>query len=76
METERIQAELLGLAAGGDAKSVWGKRVERLFDRFGVKDKHRLYKEAADVENIRTQSGVRELFSAGLQRSSPVSSCN
>lgn len=68
-ETERIQAELLGLAAGGEAKSVWGKRVERLFDRFGARDKRSFYRDAADVENIRTQSGVRELFSAGLKRS-------
>ena len=68
-ETERIQAELLGLAAGGEAKSVWAKRVERLFDRFNVRDKKSAYREAADVENIRTQSGVRELFGAGLKRS-------
>lgn len=68
-ETERIQAELLGLAAGGEGKSAWGKRVERLFDRFGARDKRSLYRDAADVENIRTQSGVRELFGAGLKRS-------
>jgi membrane-bound lytic murein transglycosylase D len=68
-ETERIQAELLGLANGNGGKSVWAKRVERLFDRFGYRDKAALYRDAAQVDQIRTQSGVRELFSAGLKRS-------
>ena len=68
-ETERIQAELYALAAGGPANTVWAKRVERLFDRFGRANKRSLYREAADAEKIRTQSGIRELFEQGLKRS-------
>lgn len=68
-ETERIQSVLHHLASGQPAESALEKRLERLFDRFGPGYKAARYREAALVEKIRTQTGIKERFREGLRRS-------
>jgi len=68
-ETKRIQSVLRELASGAPATQPFEKRIELLFSRFGAGDKRQRYLQAAEIDEIRTQSGVKERFYDGLKRS-------
>lgn len=70
-ETTRIQQTLLQLAEGKAAESPFERRIARLFEgltRWGWKVRSE-YRSAATIEQIRTQTGIREKFRDGLIRS-------
>jgi membrane-bound lytic murein transglycosylase D len=67
-ETSRIRIALNSLADGNSPTNAFERRIEKLFSALPG-DKSRLYADAADTEQIRSQTGVRERFREGLIRS-------
>lgn len=67
-ETERVRQALGRLADGLPPESAFEKRIERLFAQQGI-NHPAYYREAMDPDQIRTQTGIKERFEAGLQRS-------
>lgn len=67
VETNRIRAALMHLGSGGKPRSDIERRVENLFAHIpGGKAK---YLAAAEDDQIRTQTGVRERYEQGVIRS-------
>lgn len=67
-ETARIHSALLWLADGSSPRNPFERRIERLFSALPG-GRSSLYTEAADSEQIRSQTGIRERFREGLIRS-------
>jgi membrane-bound lytic murein transglycosylase D len=68
-EESRIRAVLLSLADGKTAETPFERRIERMFSRFPGFRRSRIYREAAEGDQIRSQSGIRERFMEGVKRS-------
>ena len=69
-EEGRIREALQNLRAGRPAESPFEKRIERLFQqRYGTGNLRAQYELALAEDNIRYQTGIRERFRSGLQRS-------
>jgi membrane-bound lytic murein transglycosylase D len=68
-EVARIQASLLYLADGAEPRNAFERRVERLFRRYGDWRRQAEYRDAAGLKRVRSQTGIKERFRDGLQRS-------
>ncbi|MCB0359005.1 MAG: hypothetical protein KDD44_05200, partial [Bdellovibrionales bacterium] len=67
-ETDQIKQALLSLAKGRAPSSELEQRIKELFQQHGI-DNSRSYRDAATDKQIRSQTGIRERFQEGIQRS-------
>ena len=67
-ETDRIRDALKSLADGNTPRNAFERRIERLFSSLDGR-KSALYRQAAEEDQIRSQTGIRERFREGLIRS-------
>lgn len=67
-ETERIKVSLLSLASGAKPRNSFERMIEKSYKAIPGHGTHR-YREGADPDNIRYQTGIKERFRDGLVRS-------
>ncbi len=67
-EIARIQSALKELEVGTGEKSAFVRRIERLYSLY-YPGRREVYREAREIRQIRSQTGVRERFADGIRRS-------
>jgi membrane-bound lytic murein transglycosylase D len=69
-EIARIQKALNNLASGKKPSSPFERRLDSIFaDKFGQANKLEHFKDALTDNQIRFQTGIKELFGQGIKRS-------